>query len=339
MVRLKGVFKTTAKGRAYYYAWKGGPRLKGLPGSPEFINSYHEAHAEKKAPDPDRFRSVITAYRKDRLPKLSETTRKNWTPWLDRIQAHYGDLRTAQFDRTEVMRREIRAWRAKYADKPRTADYGMQVLSAVLAYAVDPLNKISRNPCEGIKQLYSADRSEIIWTDADMERLKAACSPEIGWAVDLAAHTGLRQGDLLGLSWNHITDNAIIIRTSKSRGKREAIIPLYDALQDVLDRIPRRCPTILTSSDGTPWSKGGFTSSFNKAKKAAKMHSQDGIDLHFNDLRGTAATKLYVANFEIRVIAETLAWDEDSVKSIIKRYVGRNAATLAFIQKMNEANQ
>ena len=109
-------------------------------------------------------------------------------------------LRIAQFDRPEKIRKIIRRWRNQWADKQRTADYGMQVLSRVLSYAVDPLGKIASNPCEGIKQLYSGDRSEIIWTNSDIAAIKKTCSPEIAHAVDLASHTGLRLGDLLCLS-------------------------------------------------------------------------------------------------------------------------------------------
>ena len=47
-------------------------------------------------------------------------------------------------------------------------------------------------------------------------------------AVDLAAHTGLRLGDLVRLSWSHVGEDAIVIRTGKSKQRREAIIPLYD---------------------------------------------------------------------------------------------------------------
>ena len=42
-VELKGVAKVTSKGRTYYYAWRGGPRLRGEPGTPEFVASYNEA--------------------------------------------------------------------------------------------------------------------------------------------------------------------------------------------------------------------------------------------------------------------------------------------------------
>lgn len=46
-------------------------------------------------------------------------------------------------------------------------------------------------------------------------------------------------------------------------------------------------------------------------------------ELHFNDLRGTAATKFYIAGFTEREIAETLGWEEESVAKIIRR--GRSA--------------
>ena len=64
----------------------------------------------------------------------------------------------------------------------------------------------------------------------------------------------------------------------------------------------------------------------------------DDKDLHFHDLRGTAATRFYIAAF-IRVIAEILAWSEDQVERIIRRYVGRAAATKAIIRQLNEARK
>ncbi len=187
-VDLKGVAKITAKGRTYYYAWRGGPRLRGFPGSPEFIASYQEAHENHRAPDAARFRSVIVLYKGSQdYRDLAESTRRNWGPWLDRIAEHFGELRIGQFDRPEKIRPVIRRWRNRYASTPRTADLGMQVLSRVLSYAVDPLGKIAGNPCEGIKALYTSNRSEIIWTDADIARLEATCSPEIAFAVELGS--------------------------------------------------------------------------------------------------------------------------------------------------------
>ena len=60
-VDLKGIAKVEAKGRTYYYAWRGGPRLRGEPGSPEFIASYNEAIEDRRAPDAVAFRSLVAA--------------------------------------------------------------------------------------------------------------------------------------------------------------------------------------------------------------------------------------------------------------------------------------
>lgn len=336
-VELRGIHKLNIKGKRYYYAWRGGPRLRSEPGSPEFMASYNQAIEERRTPEPGRFKSLVVLYRASQDYKtLAESTRKNWSPWLDRIAEYFGDLRIAQFDRPEKIRPVIRRWRNQWADKPRTADYGMQVLSRVLSHAVDPLGKIAGNPCEGIKQLYSGDRSEIIWTDSDIAILKKTCSPEIAFAVDLASHTGLRLSDLLRLSWSHVEENAIRFPTGKSRGRREAVIPLYDDLRGVLAKIPKRSPIILTSSKRRPWTADGFGSSFNTAKHDAGLAEKD---LHFHDLRGTAATKFYIAGLKIRVIAEILAWSEDQVERIIRRYVARGAAVEEAIRQLNEARK
>lgn len=338
-VDLKGIAKVRAKGRTYWYAWRGGPRLRGEPGSAEFIVSYNEAIEDHRAPDASRFRSLIVQYKASRdYKKLADTTKRNWGRWLDRIGEHFGDLRIAQFDRPEKIRRVIRRWRYQWADTPRNADYGMQVLSRVLSYAVDPLGKIASNPCEGIKQLYSADRSEIIWTEADLKQIKAGsddrpCPPEIVLAIDLAACTGLRLSDLLRLSWSHIGPDAIEIATGKSRHRRQAIIPLYDGLRATLDLIPRRATTVLTNQRGRPWTVNGFGTAFNRAKIAAGIQDRD---LHFHDLRGSAATKFYVAGIPVRVIAEIMAWEENTVERIIRRYVDRSSATRAIIHQLNE---
>jgi integrase len=225
----------------------------------------------------------------------------------------------------------------------------MQVLSRVLAYAVDPLGKIASNAWEGVKRLYNADRSEIIWTDADIAEFKRTggsrkigavqelpCSAELAFAIDLAAYTGLRLGDLIRVAWSHLGEHAIVLRTGKSRQRKEAIIPLYNELRAVLARIPKRATTLLTSGRSQPWTANGLSSAVQRAKQAAGWQQRD---LHFHDLRGTAATKFYVAGLPVRVIAEIMGWEEEHVEKIIHRYVGRTAAIKATIEQLNRSKE
>ena len=53
----------------------------------------------------------------------------------------------------------------------------------------------------------------------------------------------------------------------------------------------------------------------------------------FHNLSGPAATKFYVAGLPIRVIAEILAWSEDQVERIIRRYVARAAELRQVLER------
>lgn len=329
MVELKHLHIVRSKGREYVYAWRGGPRIEAERGTPEFMRAYTAAIEEHRIPNREKFRAQIQLYRgSEAFKKLAPTTRRIWGRWLDTIEAHFGILLTANFDRPQVIKPRIRKWLATFSDRPRSYDYAKQVLSRVLTFCVEQ-GEITANPCEGIKSVYETDRSEIIWTDDDIAQLRAAASPEVMLAVDLAAACGLRSTDLFRLAWSHIHDDAIVITTSKSRFKREAVIPLYDELRALLKAIPRRSTIVLTNTDGRPWR--GYSSSFTTAMDRAGMADRD---LHFHDLRGTAATRFYLAGLSTRTIAEIMGWEEETVEKIIRRYVGRKAAVLDTIQRM-----
>jgi integrase len=328
---VKRLHTVWPNGRPYTYLGRerGAPRIQGQPGTPEFWASYDAVIRERHIPEPGRFRTLVTLYKASPAYRdLAPSTKLLWGPWLDRIGDYFGKLSVAAFEHPKV-RKVILQWRNKYADKPRTADMAMQVLSRVCGYAVGQ-GRLANNPCKGIEALYSSDRAELIWTDSNISRIKQFCTPEIAHAIDLDATTGLRRGDLLRLSWSHIGDDAIVITTGKSKHRKEAIIPLYDGLRDVLARIPKRSPIVLTNSKGQPWSYHGFGTMFGDAKRAAGIS-----DLHFHDLRGTAATRFYVAGLSERVIAEILGWEEASVANIIRKYVDRSAATKAIIAQLN----
>lgn len=334
MVDLKSVYKVTSKGRTYYYAWKGkgAPRLYSEPGSDAFVQELQLAIQERRAGDPDKIAGLCIRYRgSDDYKALAASTRRNWARWIDRVQAHFGPLSIGQFDRPSI-RLEIRRWRDRYKATPRSADYGMQVLSRLMSFAVAE-GRLSVNPCFGIPNLYRVDRSELIWTDADLAAVFAIAPPELVWAAKLAMYTGLREADLLKLSWSHVQGLAIEMRTGKSRGRRTALIPVCAELEALLAEIPKRATTILTNTRRLPW-KSGFGDSWRDLVAKAAGANQE---LHFHDLRGTAATKLYVAGLTIREIAEILAWSEDRVERLIDRYVKRDELLRDRIRRLDAA--
>jgi integrase len=328
--------------RVYWYAWKGrgAPRIKADPrNKAEFLRELSEAQASRRSGDKTKIDGLVIAYRaSDAYLDLADSTKRNWTRWLDHIRDHFGRLSIRQFDRPTI-RSDIKQWRAKWKDKPRSADYGMQVLSALLSFAVEE-GRLGTNPCKGIASLYESDRSDIIWDDADLAKLAEHATPEVFRAAKLASLTGLRQGDLLALRWDQIGAQSIERQTNKSQSKKRrgkakvASIPLYDELRDFLATCPKTAPTVLTTSRGTSWE--GWGSGWNEAMHGSGLAEKD---LHFHDLRGTAATKFFKAGFNEQKIAVFLGWSEKGVARIIAKYVNREAILNEEIAQMNAATK
>jgi hypothetical protein len=97
-VHLKGIHKvrmrlSSGKLVFYYYAWRGGPRLKGEPGSPEFVNSYNEAIASQKRPVSGTLLTLITEFRSSaEFSKTSDATQRAYRAYLKLIEDEFGDM-------------------------------------------------------------------------------------------------------------------------------------------------------------------------------------------------------------------------------------------------------
>lgn len=328
-VDLVGIHVVRSKGKKYVYAWRGGPRIKAAIGTPEFTQELADAQRARIPGDRTRLAGLIADYRaSDEWTGLADKTRQNWAPWLDRIQVKFGKTSIAAFDRP-LMKVAIRKWHRTFKDTPRAADMGLQAFSRLLTFGINE-GRLQHNVVVGIPRLYANDRSQIIWTAEDLDLLAKHASAEVMWAVRLACLTGLRKSDLLRLSWSHVGDYAIEIRTGKSRGRKTTLIPLFGELRDQLAQIPKRSTRVLTNQSGLPW-KTGFGSSFNKAVKSA------GIDKHLHDARGTAATRMFLGGLTIREIAEIFTWSEDHAEEMINTYVKRDELLRDRIRRLEKA--
>lgn len=360
-VQLKGLNQITKK-RAdgtrvtYWYAWKGGPRLPGKPGSPEFMAAYNAAVAERKAPKGDTLKSLASLYRQSpEFAGLSDNTRREWTRWLDVISVDDGSklaIGSLPFDALDDRRVKsvLLDWRDQWADRPRKADYGIQVLSRVLSWGWDR-GLLSLNAAAGIKQLYSSNRADQIWTAEDVASYVAACkSAEVGYIVRLACLTGLRREDLATLCWSHVTDLAIVKIAKKSQGRKTVVIPLLEDTKSLLAEIrtqqrarhqelsakaslkkraaPPECLTVLSNTRGKPWSLDGLEHQVVDAKAAA------GIDKHLHDARGTFATRLRMAGLTAAEIADILGWEEARVQRLLAIYVDRDSIVTAIADRI-----
>lgn len=321
-IRLKGinrVSKRRADGSSvtYWYAWKGGPRLEGEPGSPEFVASFAKAAEKRKLPSADTLAGLVIRYKAaPEYTTLAPSTRAEWLRWLDRITlAKIGSIPIAALDDRKVLR-HLMAWRDTYADRPRTADYGVQVLSRVMEWG-RKRGFLAVNVMAGTGRLHKATRAESVWSATDLAAFCEKAPQHVSRAMRLACLTGLRRGDLIALTWEEIGETTIMLKTRKTGAL--ATIPLLPATKTLLAEIGRRKGPVLLTSRGTPWTANGLETMIIKARNAA------GLTARLHDARGTFATNLRLAGWKASQIADAMGWEEKRVERLLAIYVDPNA--------------
>lgn len=313
--------KTLADGtvRTYYYAWRGGPRLPGTPGSAEFVAAYTAAHEKR----PDRHAGTLTgllnAYqRSPYFLEKADATKRDYLRHIRTIETVFGDMPVAAMADRRV-RGDFFDWRDDLAkSSKRQADYALAVLALILAWAADR-GAAPCNPLEKPGRVYRAGRADSIWSEDDEAAFQAAAPAHLALAQILAAETGQRQGDLLRLTWAAYDGQSIRLKQSK-RGRR-VVVPCTARLKMALDAARRargNAVTILTTTRGTAWTSSGFRASWNKVRC-------DLGGLTFHDLRGTAATRLAEAGCSVPEIATITGHSLAEVETILdSHYLSRS---------------
>jgi integrase len=188
----------------------------------------------------------------------------------------------------------------------------------VLAWAVDRL--IANNPCARGGRLYRGNRVDKIWTADDEAAFLRSAPVHLHLPLLLALWTGQRQGDLLRLPWSAYDGNRIRLRQSKT-GARVSF-KVGAPLKAMLDRTAKRSTLILVNSDGKPWTSDGFRASWRKAQAVAGI-----VGVTFNDLRGTAVTRLALVGCTEAEIAAITGHTLRDVRSILDaHYLHRDPA-------------
>lgn len=337
----------------YVYAWRGGPQIARKEGGtkPAVTAELADLAAAARAGRPevafaDTIAGLIDRYTASPEWKaLSQSTRTDYSTWHKRIDTEFGTAPLRAFADRRI-RADVLEWRDRWASQPRSADAAITAFSALLSWGFDR-GYLPANVLLGTNRLYEADRSDVIWEPHHFAAFRAKATPEVIEAVELAAATGLRRGDLVKLPWAAVGEHAIVWKTSKSRGRTLVTIPLMPETKALLARIKarqeaamlarrqdKRKPlpeTVLASSYLRPWTATGLGSRFHDFKLEA------GIDVHLHDLRGTFATRCMIAGLTDQEIADILGWDTKDVAAIRSKYVDQARVVIAIGERIARA--
>ena len=130
-----------------------------------------------------------------------------------------------------------------HATKPATVNREIACLRAIFSRAVKN-GKAERNPAKGVDRLSENNERDRVLSAEEYTRLLAHCDDNLRPIVLIAYHSGMRRGEIFGLTWDmvdlkagffHLTPE--ICKTDEGRN-----VPLHRELVDMLKAMPRGLP-------------------------------------------------------------------------------------------------
>ncbi len=159
---------------------------------------------------------------------------------------------------------------------------------------------VDRNPCLGINQLSENNERDRVLSFDEWQRLQKELAPHVLALARFAYYTGMRLGEILGLTWDRVNvkEGWIQLRSEDTKTKRPRRVYLTPQASDVL-RMVAQVRSI--KSRIVFLYKGKPVSSIKTAFRAACRRA--GIDaFHFHDLRHCFVTNMRRAGVPKSVI-------------------------------------
>ncbi len=199
---------------------------------------------------------------------------------------------------------QYRALRLSENVGPATINREMATLKHALSKAVEwkLLRKTAREELTAIRKYQEPDgRLRYLSGEAEANRLLQACEPWLKSIVLTAIHTGMRKGELLGLTWNCVDMTHGFIRLKQTKNGKARALPFNETLWSLFSRLRTRqdVPWVFHDTEGSRWND--IRHPFGWACEAAGL-----TDFHFHDLRHTFASWLIMRGVPLATVSNLL---------------------------------
>lgn len=267
----------------------------------------------------DTVADVIARYRREVLTGKRPTTQKNEGAQLDRLERVFGGMRPSTLTAQDVY---------KYADARRSvpvaARHEVALLRHVMAKALR-WGVIAANPVAAVELDKPPAKPKRYVSDDEFYAVWEVAPPPIRCAMTLALLTGLRRGDILALTRDNLTDDGLLVQTSKTDAGLlfEWTPELRQAVEDC-KRLRPQLPGhyLVRTGKGRPYSAAGFSAIWKRAVARA------GQAYTFHDLRRKSAS-------DAPTLAEAQARLGHTSEAVTKRFYMAKPARVSPLKSKN----
>jgi integrase len=261
----------------------------------------NESQVERKLPSMSRRRMKFSELADDMLEYslLHNSSHHDNKIRMDKVLPQFGERYV-----DSLTPQEIERWLAGHTKTPATFNRYRAMLSLTFKIAVQN-RKCDSNPMKFVKQRKENNSRLRYLTSTEEGKLRdyiQAKWPHHWCAVELALHTGMRQGEQFALRWQNVNLERRMITLPRTKNGRPRYLPLNDAAMSALmaaHKLSGKQPWVFLNRYGerhtTPrvW--------FEKATKELNLK-----DVTWHTLRHTFASRLAMAGVAIISIQELL---------------------------------
>ena len=213
----------------------------------------------------------------------------------------WGDLRVEQIDKFAIM--ELRDDLLNLGRSGDTINHYFNTLSKLFQMLSGDWDLQIANPIKGIKRMPPTQgRNKRVSKKVEWQLL-SACNqlsmPLLSSIIEFAIQTGMRRGEMMGLSWTDIDlpNRRAYLHTSKNGEPRQ--VPLTQRAKSVLELLKKN-----TEDKVFPMSLNVLRNQFERVVEHLKnewseIDSNPYMDLRFHDLRHEALSRLSDAGLNV----------------------------------------
>jgi integrase len=332
IVRLKGVKIARSKGHVYYYHRKTMLRLPGEPGSPEFTTRIRELEARQQAGVVEgTLGALVKGYRSSsEFAGLAATTRKKYDDVFDDLfKLNDVPLQAITTDFVFELRDKF-ARERKFAYANRT----VAVLKLLFNWGIRR-RRIKHNPVVGVERVArprDMPTKNRPWRPEELAVVILEAPPWLRVPIAVAAFTGLRESDVIKITWSCYDGTAFETRSQKTNAP--IWVPVHPVLRGVLEAAPRAGERIVVGVRGRPIGRSTLTTVFFDHVKRLREEGKVGPGLSFHGLRHTLGTALAEAGCDPPTIAAVLGQATTSMAEHYSKTANRRALIEAAFDRL-----
>lgn len=324
--------KTRHGNMVWYFRRGAEPRIRinFVYGTPEFQQAYEAALtgstiSPKSRTSKGTLRWLVERYKQSSpFLTLAVSTQRMRTNVLRAICDTGGDLRLDHNDRSVIA-----AGRDRRAKTPFAAITFLKTMTQLFDWAVDA-GYMETNPAKDVKRPSAKTEGFAPWTD---DHIIAYCEAfPIGTrerlAMDLMLFTGLARSDAIVVGRQHVRDNVIEYRRTKTAAP--IYIPILPALAASLNATETGDLAFLVTSKGAPWgSAASFGNTFSDWCATA------GLPVRAHGLRKRIATIMAEGGTTNSQLKAYFGWSSDKMAAHYTRRADARAMALLASEGIN----